>query len=231
MFGKAPRGATQRPATPDVKKPLVPAWLWLIFGTLLGLSFAVVLYLWQPWQPSSRVEPERIGAESTDSAATGEQKQSEDYQFYDLLPKQQVTPVPDQEIPKGEITAAEPLPDATSAATDVFDSTDLANADLANPVPMPSSNSQSAITANTTAEVQPLYMLQINSFTDADEADHVRAEVLLVGLSADVRQTTTRDGTLWYRVVSGPYATRSEAMIAQRNLQDGGIDSLVVEQR
>jgi len=52
-----------------------------------------------------------------------------------------------------------------------------------------------------------------------------------VGLSADVRQTTTRDGTLWYRVVSGPYATRSEAMIAQRNLQDGGIDSLVVEQR
>lgn len=228
MFGKAPRGATQRPATPDVKKPLVPAWLWLIFGTLLGLSFAVVLYLWQPWQPSSRVEPEQISTTEppADSTATAEQKQSENYQFYDLLPKQQVTPVPDQAVPKSEITAAEPLPDAASAVTDVFDGTDLANT-----VPTPSSTSQNPTSSSAVAEVQPVYLLQVNSFTDADEADRQRAEVLLVGLSADVRQTTTRDGTLWYRVVSGPYVTRNEAMIAQRNLQDSGIDSLVVEQR
>jgi cell division protein FtsN len=226
VFGKAPRGATQRPATPDVKKPLVPAWLWLIFGTLLGLSFAVVLYLWQPWQPSSRVEPEQISTTEppADSTATAEQKQSENYQFYDLLPKQQVTPVPDQAVPKREITAAEPLPDAASAVTDVFDGTDLANTS-----PIASSAGQSSTSA--AAEVQPVYLLQVNSFTDADEADRQRAEVLLVGLSADVRQTTTRDGTLWYRVVSGPYVTRNEAMIAQRNLQDSGIDSLVVEQR
>lgn len=213
MFGKAPRGVTQRPATPDVKKPIVPSWLWLVFGTLLGLSLAVLLYLWQPWQPAVRVQP----SVATDTAAASQSQQAkpsdEDFQFYDLLPKQQVTPVPEEAVPTQKPPAAEPLPDTSTEA-----------------VISPAQDSTNADPAGMTIERAPVYMLQINSFTNADDADRQRAEVLLVGLSADVRQTTTRDGTLWYRVVSGPFNTKAEAIDAQRSLQDSGIDALVVEQ-
>ena len=52
---------------------------------------------------------------------------------------------------------------------------------------------------------------------------------VLTGLSADVRQTTVNQ-VVWYRVVSGPYASRDEAQAAQVTLQNSGIDALVVEQ-
>jgi cell division protein FtsN len=74
-----------------------------------------------------------------------------------------------------------------------------------------------------------VYILQINSYDNPDEADRQRAEVLLTGLSADVRQTTVNQ-VVWYRVVSGPYASRDEAQAAQVTLQNSGIDALVVEQ-
>jgi len=219
VFGKTPRGVTQRPATPDVKKPIVPSWLWLVFGTLLGLSLAVLLYLWQPWQPAERVQPTIATETAAASQAQQPKPSDEDFQFYDLLPKQQVTPVPDEAVPTQPAPAAEPLPDAVSTP-------DVGTAELT-----PSSEGATADPAGMTAERQPMYLLQINSFTNADDADRQRAEVLLVGLSADVRQTTTRDGTLWYRVVSGPFDSKAEAIEAQRSLQDSGIDALVVEQR
>jgi cell division protein FtsN len=71
--------------------------------------------------------------------------------------------------------------------------------------------------------------LQVNSFQSSDEADKQRASVLLAGLPADVRHTTS-EGQEWYRVVSGPFNSKNEALKAQRQLQDSGIDALVVEQ-
>jgi cell division protein FtsN len=218
VFGKAPRGVTPRPATPEVNQPIVPSWLWLVFGTLLGLSLAVLLYLWQPWQPAERVQPTIATETAAASQAQQPKPSDEDFQFYDLLPKQQVTAVPEEAVPAQPTTAAEPLPDA------------VATPDVGTAVLTPSADGATPDPAGMTTERQPMYLLQINSFTNADEADRQRAEVLLVGLSADVRQTTTRDGTLWYRVVSGPFNSKTEAMDAQRSLQDSGIDALVVEQ-
>ncbi len=216
MFGKTPRGATQRPATPDVKAPLIPTWLWLVFGTLMGLSVIVLLYLWQPWQPAQREVPSGIAVPVEDHATTKPQvEQQGEYAFYELLPKQQVTPVPQQALPNST-EPAEPLPAPESIAT--VDAQGRQN--TSNPDP-------EGITAT---ERESVYILQINSYDNPDEADRQRADVLLVGLSADVRQVTTSDGMMWYRVVSGPYMSRNEAISAQRMLQDSGIDALVVEQ-
>lgn len=219
MFGKTPkRGAVQRPAQSQQPQKLIPNWLWMLFGTLVGLSIAVLLFLWQPWQPAERADPTAV-ANLPEQPEPAEGKA--DYQFYDLLPKQQVTPVPDQEVPLSTNRDAEPLP---------------------SPLPVEEAAPEAVLTAQNQAtpdpfeaaaeiERAPQYVLQINSFQNPDEADRQRAEVLLVGLSADVRQHVDAVGVRWYRVVSGPYLSRDEAQNAHRLLQDSGIAALVVEQR
>ena len=90
MFGKTQRGVSERPNKP--KKPLIPAWLGTLVVILIVLCFAVALLLWKPWAP---VKPK--------GQITSEHYQEEtnkDYRFYDLLPQQQVTPIPDQAIPE-----------------------------------------------------------------------------------------------------------------------------------
>lgn len=220
MFGKTPkRGAVKRPAQPQQPQKLVPNWLWMLFGTLVGLSIAVLLFLWQPWRPAERADPTEVANLPASDPASDNKA---DYQFYDLLPKQQVTPVPDQEVPLSSAKDAEPLPlpldDASQPQTDAV----LSAQNQSTPDPFES-----------VAEIErePQYILQINSFQNPDEADRQRAEVLLVGLSADVRQHVDAAGVRWYRVVSGPYMNRDEAQNAHQLLQDSGIAALVVEQR
>ncbi|MDE2421461.1 MAG: SPOR domain-containing protein [Gammaproteobacteria bacterium] len=207
MLGTKPRGATKRPtATAKRRGPLVPTWLWTVFGVLFGLTCLALLYLWQPWQPTSH---ESAAQTETSAPKTADGDKPAKFQFYDLLPKQEVTPIPTQTVP-------DVVPDDPS--TPVVDAANSA-----------SSDSDSDTKSTQTKAAQTHYILQVNSFQSSDEADKQRASVLLAGLPADVRHTTS-DGQDWYRVISGPFNSKSEAMKAQKQLQDSGIDALVVEQ-
>lgn len=214
MFGKAPRGATQRAPVKekDPQQKLIPSWLWMVFGVLLGLSLAVLLYLWQPWQPANRpidsTQPTSPSAQPDDANET-----NKEYEFYDLLPKQQVTPVPNEAVPNA--------PTSTQPNNNI--------------IIAPATPEQNTAHADPTEigvkPAAPQFILQVNSYKNPDDADARRAEILLVGLPADVRQNTLADGTVWFRVVSGPFESKAEVLNAQHLLQDSGIDSLVVEQR
>ncbi|MGM8889199.1 SPOR domain-containing protein, partial [Psychrobacter sp. 1U2] len=101
-------------------------------------------------------------------------------------------------------------------------------------------NSNSTNRANNansgTASIQPAkpattYILQINSFGDADEADRRRAQVLMAGVDARVVKNTTGNGLPIYQVISRPMNTRQAVTTAQQRLQNNGIDSIIVEQR
>ena len=209
MFVNKPRGATKRTtAAPAPKRPLVPTWLWTIFGIIFGLSCIALLYLWQPWQPTPHGSTTTVDT-STSSEKPADSGKPANFQFYDLLPKQQVTPVPTQTVP-------DIVPD--DSITQIIDANSTDSAD-----------SSSDTTAAPKPKASQHFMLQVNSFQSADDADKQRASVLLAGLPADVRHTTS-DGQEWYRVVSGPFNSRNEALRAQRQLQDSGIDALVVAQ-
>lgn len=216
MFGKAPRGATQRP---PIKEPsqqnLIPGWLWMIFGALLGFFVMILLYLWQPWRPATRPIDNTQPANTTSTA----EQTNKDYQFYDLLPKQQVTPVPNEAVPNSN---------GQNATNTIIVAPDPV---VTTPNPSSQQNTANSDPAEIAGATKPQYILQVNSYQHPDDADARRAEILLVGLPADVRQTTLADGSVWFRVVSGPFANRAEAMNAQSLLQDSGVDSLVVEQR
>ena len=75
------------------------------------------------------------------------------------------------------------------------------------------------------------YILQINSFGNADEADRRRAQVLMAGVDAKVVKNTTGNGLPIYQVISRPMNNRQAVATAQQRLQNNGIDSIIVEQR
>ena len=202
MFGKTQRGVSERPNKP--KKPLIPTWLGTLVVILIVLSFAVALMLWKPWapvQPKNQINSEHYQEET-----------NKDYRFYDLLPQQQVTPIPEQAVPETNrsdsvviVEAPEPEPTLNSDATDP------------------------TLEASETPVVQPAnYILQVRSYADPDSADARRAEIILNGLSADVVKAV-ENGQTWYRVISGPYDSAEAALLAQQTLQHSGIDSIVVK--
>ena len=199
MFGKTQRGVSERPNKP--KKPLIPTWLGTLVVILIVLSFAVALMLWKPWEP---VKPKnQINSEHY------QEDTNQDYRFYDLLPQQQVTPIPEQAIPE------------TQAQDNVVI------------IEAPASDSQSTnIATLSPTEITPAvpvsYILQVRSYPDPDSADARRAEIILNGLSADIIKTV-EDGQTWYRVFSGPYNSQEAALAAQQTLQNSGIDSIVIK--
>ena len=198
MFGKTQRGVSERPN--KAKKPLVPAWLGILVAVLLAATTLIALTLiWEPWEP---VKPRG-------QVATAEQPEESDqeYRFYDLLPKQQVTPIPEQAVPETKT-------DDSVMIVEIPDNSKTTTEDGAMLVP--------------SEDVKPSYLLQVRSFKDPDSADARRAEIILNGLSADVI-VSIENGETWYRVVSGPYESQEAAVIAQQNLQNGGIDSIVVK--
>ncbi|ENU28633.1 SPOR domain-containing protein [Acinetobacter modestus] len=200
MFGKTQRGVSERPNKP--KKPLIPKWLGMLVAILAILCVGVMLMLWQPWQPvpaKNQVTSDHYQEEDT----------NKDYRFYDLLPQQQVTPIPEQAVPEtkqqGNVVIIEsPKPETTTEDPTAITSTEPA------------------------APTQASYILQVRSYPDPDSADARRAEIILNGLSADVVKTV-ENGQTWYRVFSGPYDSQDAALAAQQTLQHSGIDSIVIK--
>ncbi|MEG0131613.1 MAG: SPOR domain-containing protein [Acinetobacter sp.] len=200
MFGKTQRGVSERPNKP--KKPLIPKWLNMLVSVLALLCFGVILMLWQPWQPvatKNQVPAENVQEEDT----------NKDYRFYDLLPQQQVTPIPEQAVPETKTQEQVMIIEAPQPEN-VADDT------------------AGGISGEDTPPVQATYILQVRSYPDPDSADAKRAEIILNGLSADVVKTV-ENGQTWYRVFSGPYNSQDSALAAQQTLQHSGIDSIVIK--
>ncbi len=77
------------------------------------------------------------------------------------------------------------------------------------------------------AEPRGPYLLQVGSFRSADDAEALRAQVTLLGLSARV-QTVTVDEATWHRVRVGPFDSAREADGARRRLLDNGHEAMVL---
>ncbi|WP_201557975.1 SPOR domain-containing protein [Psychrobacter sp. 72-O-c] len=275
MLAKKPKGATEKR-----KGSSVSGLLWMFVGAVLTLMIGVFLYLsplfnFSPADstvsdPDRQVQP-RVDTD-TDNG---------DYEFYDILPNQEMATIPDEDIGEmddsriGDISDFEPdavvtQPENNSANRDgdtgnfgISESTviepsrgnNAAGANDANDIviveedatydgtpPASSNNNSTSNRANNagaitgTASVQKAapaatYILQINSFGNADEADRRRAQVLMAGVDAKVVKNTTGNGLPIYQVISRPMNNRQAVASAQQRLQNNGIDSIIVEQR
>ncbi|HTT11406.1 MAG TPA: SPOR domain-containing protein [Burkholderiaceae bacterium] len=71
------------------------------------------------------------------------------------------------------------------------------------------------------------YVLQAGAFRTPDDADAMRARLVLLGLDARV-SPVDQNGTTWYRVRVGPYGQLDDINRIRKDLADNGIDSQVV---
>ena len=225
MLAKKPKGATEKRKTSSVS-----GLLWMFVGAVLTLMIGVFLYL----SPLFNFSPAGSG-ESTDADRQVQQRvdtdtDNGDYEFYDILPNQEMATIPDEDFGEGsissqsgQITDFEPdvvvnQPENTAPSNNdagnfgISESTTIepsrsnntnsaANSSNDDDIVIveedatydgtPAANNTGANTgaaanrANTAnasnASIQPAkpaatYILQINSFGDADEADRRRAQ-------------------------------------------------------
>ena len=148
-------------------------------GVVSGLFLAFLLYLvtLPPDTPDARPE-QPVASRSAPVPAP-------EYEFYELLPKQEI---------RVDVDPAE-LPQPRAAAGE-----------------------------------GPQYLLQAGSFRQAEDADRRRAELLLLGLEPRVEETRGETGR-WYRVILGPFESRSAMARARSLTAQQDIDTLLMQRK
>lgn len=78
--------------------------------------------------------------------------------------------------------------------------------------------------SKTAAGYQP-QILQAGSFSNANEAENLKAKLAMLGVEANIQSTTIPDKGVWYRVRVGPYKSADEMNHARSFLKQNGVDS------
>ena len=215
---KAPapkRGASRYKA--PAKKP-VPGWIWLACG-LLGGGFIMFLMQLQPGRDD--IKRDKTEQASTTVKAKQPVKKAEPqkpkYDFYTLLPESEVIVPPDSLTPPA--SSVKPVSAAEAAKIDAARAEALLNGQT--PPPMPP-----VAKAATATE----FFLQAGSFRKREDADKVRAQIILLGQNVQVESGTVRE-EIWYRVLVGPFANREQLAQAQKSLAGSGFSNLLLQQR
>ncbi|MDE0054539.1 MAG: SPOR domain-containing protein [Gammaproteobacteria bacterium] len=74
------------------------------------------------------------------------------------------------------------------------------------------------------------YLVQAGSFRDEDDANRLRARLMLTGMDADITINTLdqEDGT-WHRVVVGPFTSRENAEKMVASLQEHEVSPILLQ--
>ncbi|UNU72850.1 SPOR domain-containing protein [Moraxella nasovis] len=204
------------------KKNAVTSLVWLISGVFVMAGLAILLYLSPMFgnhQNADQAEPEQL----VEPIATPAHPESE-YEFYDVLPKQDFSSTPDETIDFGGTqntadTVVSEQANDEPVATVLEDDHVTSNGDQAN-------------TSTSDQDAQSTFILQIRSYDNAEDADLRRTDVLMAGVDAVVvRRIDPKTQKPLYQVISLPMTSREEVSRAMRLLQSNGIDALMVEQR
>ncbi|MBD2837350.1 SPOR domain-containing protein [Pseudomonas sp. JM0905a] len=230
----APKRGASRYQAP-AKKP-VPGWVWLAIGLVIG-GFVVFLNQLEPGRDEvRRTKPEQ----ATNGAASGkansdagkaqvkpatppaQEPAKPKYDFYTLLPESEVI-VPPEAVPKetpATPPAQKPVTPEEAAKIDAARAQAALNGETPPPAP--------PVVAK--APVTNQFFLQAGSFRKRDDADRVRAQIILLGQNVQVESGTVREET-WYRVLVGPFANREQLASAQKQLAGSGFSNLLLQQR
>ena len=217
---QAPRSRSRSPARHQ------PEGGGFLRGLGLGLAVAVGVYFYHAGPP------DWFGGSSGESEDASRPPDSPrtSFDFYDLLPKKEITvdePAPSSSEgrpqarppsippppPRSAPTRPPPAPAASTGGTST----------PPQPPPAPSA-------APSPAPANARYGVQAGSFREKDEADRLRASLILEGMEPRIRTSRTANGT-WHRVVLGPYQDRAAAETARSRLHGArGIDGRIVRE-
>lgn len=233
----------------------LPGWAWLVIGVLLTLLAVLLVprYLksdggdgfFRP-KPNPDALPAAVSDEgeaiAPDTAPVGEAKADGDkpkptqYDFYTLLPGQEVA-VSDAELAASAKAEAEAQANAARQASAAETAPPAASNPEALPAPLGETPAVAtpASTAAATASAEAArtapatrYILQAGAFGASGDAEATKARIALLGLNARV-ESAQIDGKTVYRVRMGPYGSASELAEAKAKLASGGLPAMAVK--
>jgi len=187
--------------SPRRNRPRSCVW-WFLVGALFG-SFGVGLY-WMLEAPSQ--VPASVAAIPRAERPAPPQPS---FQFPNLLKDTVVDTSPGKPLPppapRPEPPPPEPVPDQPAAADPV------ANAAAARPAPAGS------------------YLLQVGSFKRAADAERMKAELAMLGISTRVESVTINTGEVYHRVRTGPFQGKQAMEEARKTLKRHGKDPMAIK--
>lgn len=215
------RGASRYKA--PAKKP-VPGWIWLACGLVVGV-FVMLLMNLQPGGDAvkrNKAETARVSSKPKPKSTTQAPAKPK-YDFYTLLPESEVIVPPDALPPPAP---AQPTVTPEQAAKiDAARALAALNGETPPPAP-PVAPTPPAVQAPLSTQ----FFLQAGSFRRKDDAESVRAQIILLGQNVRVESGTVREET-WYRVLVGPFANREQLAVSQKALAANGFSNLLLQQR
>lgn len=150
-----------------------------------------------------------------------------------FVQKEPANAKPPVEIAKSAAPAGNATPNAPAAASGVVDGkprfefykvlTDKQDATVpAKPAGKP--QPAKAAESKPAAANEP-YFLQAGSFSNADDAEKLKARLALLGIEASIQTATIPDKGVWHRVRMGPYKNTDEMNRARNLLKQNGVDA------
>lgn len=244
----------------------LPGWAWMVLGIVLALAAVLVLPryfksegdgpFFRP-QPNPDAQPaisaidEDLPPPDTSRAAEQPARSAEapaqpDYDFYTMLPEQEVAMTDAQlaatareEAERQRRNAAAARRPAQEQAATHPDAADPATRPAALPetAPPPTAPAAPAPVARATAPAaapaaaasdNARYILQAGAFSASGDAEALKARIALLGLSARV-ESGSAGGKTVYRVRMGPYGTATELAEAKQKLGNGGLPAMAIK--
>ena len=258
----ARRGKSQARRNSGNGNGSLPGWAWLVLGVVLTIGVILVAPKFmkseggdgffrpkpnpdaQPVATDAGEDAEGVvaGDPDTPAAAKAAGEDEPDYDFYDLLPGEEVAltdaqlaaaareeqaraqreqqKLAQQQAATGTVSpaaaASQPQPLPETPATGVAGTTPAATA-----------ASTPAVAAASGGNDTP-YILQAGAFGGSGDAEAVKAKIALLGLNARVEAAQIGGKTV-YRVRMGPYGTASELAAAKGKLASGGLPALAIK--
>jgi cell division protein FtsN len=244
----------------------LPGWAWLLIGVVLTLLAVLLVprYLksgshhdfFRP-TPNPDALPPPVSSDSEaivpDTAPTntkpaaGKSGPSTRYDFYTLLPGQEVA-ISDAQLAAdtraeqdaaaarresqtqpAERAATSPAPTAPPSPP-ATDTSATAPTDAHHASPAQTDPTSAKATTATNAGADARYLLQAGAFAASGDAEALKARIALLGLSARV-ESTQIDGNTLYRVRMGPFGSASELSEAKAKLAEGGVSAIAVKRQ
>lgn len=219
---RAPRKkAAPAKAAPQPKSgfPLIRVLLSTVF--LVGFGYA----LWQLTQVSPDPQAESQNASSAPARTTTPAPKP----AAKPAPKPVAKPAP-KPAPQPVAKASKPKADTSGNSVPV---TDKSNEhyefyEMLRESEVDTSNAGTYKSTPKTEKLKKRYILQAGSFRNAQDAEQMRAKLIIQGLpNVHTRKVTNSDGSLWHQVLAGPFDNRLQLNKAQDKLVRMNIDPLL----
>jgi cell division protein FtsN len=181
----------------------VPGWVWLFTGSVIGAFVMFLVYL-AGIAPQSDSDSKSVFSEFFKSKEQSKQPTTTEPPH--IVVSEPVEKIDEEKTPKTRFTFYDQLKDKEIVAT------------------------EKPLATSEAAQQNVQWTLQVASFRNADDADGVRAALILKNMNAWVEKSESRNLETWYRVKVGPFSSSGKRDDAHATLWGMGYQPLTQKQ-